>query len=257
MKPDPSLPDSLVDTAAGEALGANTPEESAAYQRQIDADPTGAARRLDRELRHTAARLAAASPYMKPPADLRGRILQATAPVTFKMEDYRRATREDYRFYKWGFYAAAVFLIMGALYNIDTRGKLDQANKNVVALRQQEQQIAARSNEIITTFARGDQITWRDETGKPYGKAIVDMTTHKAVMIFPQETMPGNLRPQLNLTLNDQKIAFDTTLITASASELNFAVPKNAPDIATLMNPPTVKPDNTIKPMTADFSGSH
>jgi len=245
----------LAESAACEALGANSPAESAAYQRQLAADATGKLRELDRQLRETAGRLGAASPHMKPPAELRGRILQATAPVTFKMEDYRKATREDYRFYKWGFYAAALFLIMGAMYNIDARGRLDQANKNIMALEQREQQLARQSSDIITTFARGNTITWKDANGQAYGKAIVDMNTHKAVLVFPQETMPPGARPQLKLTLNNEQVAFDTTLVTARAAELGYVVPPNAPDIAQIMNVRNLKPDESTKPQTADMLG--
>ena len=136
-----TVAETMLEDAACEALGANTAGESAAYQRQVAADATGELRTLDRRLRRTASRLAAAGPHLMPPADLRGRIVRATAPVTFKLEDYRRATREDYRFYKWGFYAAALFLIAGAWYYIDTGGKLDRANRNIAAMQQQGQQL--------------------------------------------------------------------------------------------------------------------
>jgi len=259
MESNPTVTEPLMESAACDALGANTPEESAAYQRQVAADGTGALRTLDRQFRETAGRLGAASPHMRPPADLRGRILQATAPVTFKMEDYRKATREDYRFYKWGFYAAAMFLIMGALYNIDVRGRIDQANKNIVALEQQKQQLAKQSNETIAAFVnpRGLQITWRDEQGQPCGRAIVDMTTHKAVLIFPQETMQATAHPQLTLTVNNQQVAFDTTLISAPAVQLGYVVPKNAPDITRIVNVQNLKPDDTNKPRNADIMGGN
>jgi hypothetical protein len=241
--------DTQLDQATCEALGANTPEESAAYQSSLAADP--AARRLDRALRETTARLAAASPHMKPSPDLRGRILEATAPKTFKMEDYRKVTREDYRFYKWGFYAAAMFLIFGALYNLDTRGKLDTANKNIALLQQQGQQLAAKTTDIITTFARGEQISWKDENGKLYGKAVVDMDTRKAILIFPQETIPATAAPQLTLNLPDQnRVTFNTTLITATAGELRFAVPQNA-DIGRILTVTNLKPDTNNIPQTA------
>ena len=257
MESNNNLAEPLVESAACEALGANTPEESAAYQRQVTADDTGELRVLDRQLRQTAARLAAASPHMKPPADLRGRLLQATAPVTFKMEDYRRATREDFRFYKWGFYAAAMFLIMGALYNIDVRGRLDQANKNIVALQQQEQLIGQRSSDAIAALVnpRGLQITLRDDQGQPCGKAVADLTTHKAVLIFPEETMPLGAHPQLTLTVDNKQVAFDTMLITAPANDIGFAVSKNAPEIARAVYVQNLKPDETSKPRTANIMG--
>ena len=95
----------LLDNAISETLGMNTAGESAAYERALAGD--AGARATDRQLRETTAYLAAASPHMAPPADLRGRILLATAAKTYKLEDYRKASGEDNRFYKWGFYAAA------------------------------------------------------------------------------------------------------------------------------------------------------
>jgi hypothetical protein len=247
-----SVTETMMESAACEALGANTAGESAAYQRQVADDGTGELRKLDRELRQTAARLAAASPHMMPPADLRGRIVQATAPVTFKMEDYRRATREDYRFYKWGFYAAALFLIAGAWYNIDAGAKLQQANQNIVALQQQGRQVIQQQNEVIATLARGNPITLGGN-GQTFGKAVVDFNSHKAVLIFPEETMPLGSRPQLNLTMNNEKIAFDTRLITAPAVELGYAVVKNATNMTRNVNLQNLKPDETQKPMNADI----
>ena len=114
------MTEAWMDTAACETLGANTAEESAAYQQQL-ADAGSEASQTDRALRETVARLSAASPYMAPPADLRGRILQATAPATFKMEDYRKATHESGKYYRWGFYAAMFFLMAGAYYNLSVK----------------------------------------------------------------------------------------------------------------------------------------
>jgi len=54
MESNSTWTEPLVESAACEALGANTPEESAAYQRQVAADDTGELRTLDRQLRQTA-----------------------------------------------------------------------------------------------------------------------------------------------------------------------------------------------------------
>jgi len=48
-----------------------------------------------------AARLVAASPYMSPAEELRSKILAATAPASFKIEDYRKAMRDDSRVWRW------------------------------------------------------------------------------------------------------------------------------------------------------------
>jgi hypothetical protein len=242
--------DSQVEEAACEALGANSPEESAAYQRQVAADPTGSARRLDRELRETAARLAAASPHMKAPAELRGRILQATAPTTFKMEDYRRNTREDYRFYKWGFYAAAMFLVMAALYNINMSGKLEQANKNIAALSVANQ----KSNTALAAFIdpRGVQLTWQ-ENGQVFGRGVMDVATHKALLVFPQELIAAGVRPQLSANINGQEIPFETSLVVAPARQIGFILPARAPDLAQKPNVDKLTPDEGNKIKVAGF----
>src|SRR5438045_604834 len=113
---DNKMTEQLLDAAACDALGINTPAESAAYQQDLTAAGKDA-KETDRALRETVSRLAAASPHMEPSADLRGRILQATAPRTFKMEEYRKATQESGRFYRWGFAAAMLFLMAAAWFN--------------------------------------------------------------------------------------------------------------------------------------------
>src|SRR5262249_23654512 len=152
------------EAAACEALGANTPADSAAYQQELAAGSADA-RKVDRELRETVARLAAASPHMKPAAGLRGRVLQTAAPTTFKMEDYRKANAEDGRFYRWGFYAAMVFLMAGAAYNLMVQSKLKQADAvisqakaTVHTMAEQDQQRA----QALTAFLSGDvqQVTF-------------------------------------------------------------------------------------------------
>jgi hypothetical protein len=248
METNGTWTESQVESAACEALGANSPEESAAYQRQMAADTTGAARRLDRELRETAARLAAASPHMKPPTTLRGRILQATAPMTFKMEDYRKATREDYRFYKWGFYAAAMFLVMGALYNIDTRSKLgaalNTANKNVAALSNANRQ----ANTALAAFIdpHGVQLTWQ-ENGQVFGRGVMDVANHKALLVFPQELLAAGVRPRLSANIGGQEVPFETSLIVAPAQQIGFVLPARTPDLEQKPNVDKLTPDESNK----------
>ena len=253
-----TVTETMMESAACEALGANTAEESAAYQRQVADDGTGELRRLDRRLRTTASRLAAASPHLMPSADLRGRIVQATAPVTFKMEDYRKATREDFRFYKWGFYAAAVFLFMGALYNIDVGGKLNTANNRLVALQQKQQQLLSanqESNNALAAFIdpHSVQLTWQ-ENGQTFGRGIVNVASHKAVLIFPQELMPNGTRPQLTMNVGGKDVPFETSLITAPAVQIGLVVPANAPDFARKPNVEKLAPDTGNKIDVAGFN---
>src|SRR4029079_4894668 len=105
------LTDEMIDTYIAEAL-----ENPGAAVAEAPAE----GRMMQRDLRETVARLGAASPYMQPPEELRARILQAHATATFRMEDYRKATRDNSRYYKWGFYAAMLFMMAGSWYNLST-----------------------------------------------------------------------------------------------------------------------------------------
>ncbi len=201
------MTEQLLDAAACDAVGALPPTESAAYQQDLAAAGEDG-RTSDRELRETAARLATASPYMAPPPDLRGRILQATAPATFRMEDYRKTTREDYRFYKWGFYAAACFLVAAALYNIQTKSSANQivakANAQLTSLGKQRDQFASAAeqrNKVITALVNpnGQWVTWTNAKNEPFARGIVNSLDHTAVLIFPEETMPKGTLAQLKI----------------------------------------------------------
>jgi hypothetical protein len=223
----------LEETAACEALGANTAAESVAYTAAVAGDATGATRKLDKEMRETAGRLVAASPHMVPPADLRGRIVEATAPRTFKMEDYRKVTKEDPRFYKWGFYAAAAFLIMASLWNINVRS---DANKKLVAMQNtvsQQQRVIEQGNNAVAAFLDPHSVylTW-NEDGKPFGRGVVNPAAHKALLIFPQELIPENGALRLTMNVNGNKTDFDTSVIAVRAADHNFTIPKDLPSVA-------------------------
>ncbi len=183
-----TMTDNLLDAAACEAVGANTAADSVAYQQQL-AGADEHARRADRELRQTVARLAAASPHLKPPAALRGRILEATAPATFNMEAYRKATRDSGRFYRWGFYAAMLFLTAGAYYNMSLQGKLKQADSAVAEVTHQVQQRDAALRAFVNPNATEVRLVDHG-SGKTYGKALVDETAHTAVVILPDSLVP-------------------------------------------------------------------
>jgi len=216
MESSKKISEQLLDAAACDALGASSPTESAAYQQEL-ASTGEEARRIDRDLRETVARMAAASPHMNPPEDLRGRILQATAPVTFKMEDYRKATKEPSRFYKWGFYAAMLFLMAGAYYNLSMQTALKNGNETV-------KQIAAQSQERDTALAtlldpNCQTVTFKDGQGTPYGRAWVNEKTQRAVVILAEECVPKGKTGHLSMPGPDGKpIAYQTVLITAPAA---------------------------------------
>jgi len=244
METKGKLSEQLLDAAACEALGANTPAESAAYQQEL----TGSgehARHVDWELRETIARLAAASPHMEPPADLRGRILQASAPVTFRMEDYRKATREDNRFYKWGFYAAMLFLSAGALFNISTRDALHRANQQSQAL---AGMIKERDSALMAFVNPKSQEVNLKEGDKTYGKALLDPESQTAVVLLPKGMVPAGKSPQLSITQGGKSVAYKTVLMEAPGDFL--AMPHNNPiDTALIIRDMT--PDTSAQPRMA------
>ncbi|HVX86394.1 MAG TPA: hypothetical protein VH253_16540 [Phycisphaerae bacterium] len=205
-----TMTEELLNAAACEAMGANTAAESVAYQQQLSGADEGV-RRTDRELRQTAARLSAASPHLNPPADLRARILEATAPATFNMEAYRKATGDSGRFYRWGFYAAMLFLTAGAYYNIALQGKLKQANSAVAAatsqVKDRDAALRAFVNPNTTEVRLIDQ-----NSGKTYGKALVDAKAHTAVVILPDNLVPPN--QTASFSYNNQ--TYNTVLVRTS-----------------------------------------
>jgi hypothetical protein len=252
-----TVTESLEETAACEALGANTAAESAAYQKTLAEDQTGAAAKLDRQLRETSARLAAASPHLTPSPDLRARLLQATAPKTFRMEDYRKATREDSRFYKWGFYAAAAFLVMASLYNLSVGRNLETANKNILALQGQLNQAAAinqESNNAVAAFIdpRSVSLTW-NENGKPFGRGLVNLATHQALLIFPQELVQPGTRMQISMNVNGKKVDFKTTTIVAPAKDVALQLPSDKVNFD--MKAPEVENGKAAPPTKIEFAG--
>ncbi len=226
----------LLDAAASEALGANTPADSATYQQQLAAAGEGA-RRFDQQLRETVARLSAVSPFMAPPADLRGRILQATAPANFKMEDYRRAMHDTGRFYRWGFYAAMLFLFAGAWYNMTLQTSLKQQTASA------DQKIAQRDIALASLVnPNADQITLV-QNGKVTGKAYVDDATNKAVVVLPEGLIPAGKGIQLTLNRNGKQVAYQTIVVNAAANLFPGAATKLDPAFAVNdVRPDTPKP---------------
>lgn len=226
------MTDQLLDAAACEAIGAHTREESAAYQHELAAAGATAVA-VDKQLRQTVAALSAASPHMNPSSDLRARILHATAPKTFRLEDYKKTSREENRYYKWGFYAAAMFLVMGALYNISVKSALDKTTASYNNLREQamglaknDEQKTAILNVLLNANGSLDIV---DESKRPFARAILDVRNRRAIMVMPQEMAVAGVQPQLALEdTNGQKLNFQTMILTGPANELQLVVPPNA-----------------------------
>jgi hypothetical protein len=231
----------LLDAAACDALGATSPTESAAYQQELAAAGEEA-RLVDRDLRETVARLSAASPHLAPPPDLRGKILQATAPVTFRMEDYRKATQEPNRFYKWGFYAAMLFLMAGAYYNLGLQSTVKAMGQQTQAL---AQQMIERDSALTTLLDPNvQQVAFKNHAGQTFGKAYVNENTRVAVVILPEQAIPEGKTAQLRMPGADGKpVEYRTVLIKAStpamaqelwlagSSETPLSIQQTAPDL--------------------------
>ena len=212
-------------------------------------------RSLKRDLHETTARLASASPYMQPSEDLRGRILQATAPATFRMEDYRKAMKDNSRYYKWGFYAAMLFMMAAGWYNLSVGSHNESLQRDLASHKEQIRGLQGLNGEILatlSTFVTPDvqQITLVDADKKPWAKAWVDDTKKHAVMIMPQELVAGN-SGELIVTRDNVKVTYKTTVLAVPASQLAGRMPHGI-TIQAALNVQNVSPDTGMKPpMTA------
>jgi hypothetical protein len=235
------MTDTLLDAAACEALGANSPADSAAYQQELAAAGEDA-RRVDRDLRETVARLAAASPHLAPPPDLRGKILQETAPVTFKMEDYRKATKEPSRFYKWGFYAAMMFLMAGAYYNLSlqtTTKKMDQQMQALVgAMKDRDGALSTLLDPNV------QQVTFKNQDGQAFGRAFVNEKNEFAVVILPEGAIPTGKTAKLQMPgPNGTSVDYKTVLIKAPTAMLAGGAVGNGQNVETALTIQQTAPD--------------
>ena len=209
-----------------------------------------AERTLERELNETVARLSAASPYMKPSADLRGRVLQATAPVAFRMEDYRRKGGEDMRFYKWGFYAAAVFLMAAAMFNIYTRNTLTAAaNQQMARANALAQQVQQR-NALVSEMAdpRTQQVTMVNASRQPMARIFANAQTKQAVVIVPEGMVPEGKSLQIRMPEGIAEVPYQTTVLTVRGGDLHQAPGETLADVLNIGN---LSPDESNKPMVA------
>lgn len=238
----------FLDAAACEALGASTPGESAAYQQKL-ASAGDDAKRKDRSLREMVALLSAASPHLAPPPDLRGRILQATAPTTFRMEDYRKATKDNGWFFRWGFAAAMLFLSAGAYYNMTVKSELDRATNTAKAY---EHKVAER-DVALAAFVnpKAQQVILASE-GKPFGKAFLDAHTQTAVVILPREMVPQGKTVQFSMQQEGKDVKYNTVLLTAPGDSLN--APKDIPlERIFAIKQSDMRPDTQNRVITAEL----
>jgi hypothetical protein len=207
-----TIRDEYLDAAAGEAIGAAPPEETAGFTAPSTEETQAA-----RELRETVARMAAASPYMSPPARLRGKILAATAPAAFRMEDYKKATRDDAKWWRYGVIAATLFLVAAAYYNVSMRNQLAAKDAEVAQLRQAvDRQNAALSMMVDPNTTKGTLAS----QGKVFAAYIADAKSGKAVLFAPRGLFADGRVPQLTISRSDgRKLVYDTIGIPVSGSE--------------------------------------
>ena len=203
-KMNQKMDEAFLDAAVAEALQTQGPEESDAYVREL-AQSDEESKRVARELKETVARLSAASPYMEPPASLRGKILQATAPASFKMEDYRKKGEGmSSAWLRWGMVAAVAFLTWSAYTNMSLQNTVKQQNQVLVSadgtLKQYQVQVKELQTQVkhasVAIAALADDKVQKsvmvNEKGEKLGLLVQDPTTKEFLIVMPQTVMPPN-----------------------------------------------------------------
>jgi hypothetical protein len=242
METKNKMNEQLLEAATCEALGANTQQESAAYQQELAAAGESA-RLTDRSLRETVALMSANSPYMEAPADLRGRILAATAPATFRMEDYRKAMRDNSKFYKWGFYAALAFLSVAAWFNMNTQNELGKAQAALKNVDVHGQVRDAMLSAMVNPETK--QVNLMHQ-GKIAAKAFVDEKSKMAFLIVPEGTVP----PGKSLQMAVGGVKFQTVTVTTPPGALTM--PKGL-NVETAFNVGLLTDDASQMPRKAEL----
>ncbi|MCL2641743.1 MAG: hypothetical protein FWD53_12915 [Phycisphaerales bacterium] len=191
----------------------------------------------DQDLSGAATRLAAVSPYMEPSADLRGRILQATAPQTFRMEDYRKATQETGRFYRWGFAAACLFLAAGAWYNTTLQKQLTSAVAQLTNAKTHfeimQHQLTNRDTAIAGLInPKVDQIAIKDQDNRLTARFYVNDAAKTAVVVVPEGSLPPDRTiNQITLTRDSKRATYAAVTVTAPREDFPGAVALAAPSL--------------------------
>lgn len=207
----------LLDAAALEALGINTPEESDAFVLNL-AHADKNTRRQARELRETVAQLAAASPFMEPSAKLRDGILAATLPANYKLADYKKKGEISPRFLRWGLTAAVLFLTVSAFYNNSLRTQIQQQQQQIAGIGAVSQKQGADLSSMTNTMSNmskmminptSDQITLTNR-GQVIGKALVDDKNGQALLILPKSMQTKEQQPQFSIVREGKRKTYKT-----------------------------------------------
>lgn len=185
----------FLDDAAAEALLANTPPESRLFARMLD----GADAATDASfiaLKETATKLSAAAPYMQPPESLRERVLLATAPKQFNINDYRKTVQAETDdgipwFWRWGLVAAVVALVASGYRNYALQSSVAIANNRgtlqSLQMQHQAQALAMLLDPHVVQFpVRGNVGPNVNPAAAPLiGKFLVDPGTHRCMLVMP------------------------------------------------------------------------
>ena len=210
MSDNKTIRDEFLDAAAGEAIGAAVGGSEKVVPVSAEEE------RVERDLRETVARMAAASPYMSPPADLRGKVLAATAPATFRMEDYKKATRDDAKWWRYGVIAATLFLVAAAYYNIRIKNQLAAREAEVAALRQAVDDQSSALSMMADPKTEKAALRANDKIA---GAVLLDNNTHKAVVIASADAFPKGKTPVFTVTRNGVTTAYHTIPVIITGQE--------------------------------------
>jgi hypothetical protein len=194
--------DEFADAAAANAIGAGTADDRAL----AEAPATDEEKKIERELREVAARMAAASPYMEPSEDVRARIMAETSPSNYKMSDYKKANGEA-KWWRYGLIAAVLFLVAAAYWNMEIKNQLAKSEAQTAAARQ----IINDQNKALSMIA--DPKTTKAAlkvNDKVAGAVLLDEENQIAVVVAPTQLFPQGKVPQFEMTVNGHKKTYRT-----------------------------------------------
>ncbi len=186
-------------------------------------------------MQEAVALLAAASPYMEPPERLRTAILAATAPSTFKIEDYRRASDNRSNRYLWWGMAAAVLCLLWSGYDVMN---LRKDNAQLAGQTQQQKQQLILQNQQLANVQKAvrqltdpniKQITLRSGTDqKVIGKLLVDSRTNEIMVVMPDAVIPPNTKVKMTLQQNGHtmEIAADAIGAAPGSAFVHWKLPQ-------------------------------
>lgn len=195
--------EAFLDAAIAEALGDMSAAAPAVNDQQ---------KRQRRDIQETVAKMSAAAPYMEPPANLKEKILAATAPATFKIEEYRRGER-SLRFFRIGLAAAVMALMATGYVAYQQYERSNSYMRQAVALQAQSsaqgQAIAKLVNNNVT------KIALTNDRGETVGLLLQDKTSNDAMLVMPQEMIPPGQIAKVEIVQNGKRQTIMATPVAA------------------------------------------